>query len=146
MNLTDKTVIVSGGARGIGRAIAHACAAAGADVVIGDLRLDQARSTAAEIGNAVGRAVAAVGTDVTQIEQVRHLVQETLQLHGKIDVLVNSAGWDKLQPFLKTTPELWDRVLAINFRGVLHTCHAVLPHMVERKQGAIVNEVPIPPA
>lgn len=139
VNLTEKTVIVTGGARGIGKAIVHASAEAGADIVIGDFRLEEAQATALEISEATGRRVVAVRTDVTKLEDVHHLRDEALRLFGKIDVLVNSAGWDRLMPFVKTTPEMWDRVLAINFRGVIHTCHTVLPHMAERKQGSIVN-------
>jgi 2-hydroxycyclohexanecarboxyl-CoA dehydrogenase len=60
-------------------------------------------------------------------------------MFAKIDVLVNCAGWDRLLPFLKTTPDLWQKILTVNFLGVVNTCHVILPHMVERKQGAIVN-------
>jgi 2-hydroxycyclohexanecarboxyl-CoA dehydrogenase len=81
----------------------------------------------------------AVKTDITSLNDVCDLRDEAIRLFGKIDVLVNSAGWDKLLPFVKTTPEMWERVIAINFKGVVHTCHAVLPHMSERKRGAIVN-------
>ena len=135
----DKSVIVTGGARGIGRAVVQAFAAAGADVVIGDLRLEDANQTAMEICESSGRRVVAVQTDVTKRDDIDRLRDETLRLFGKIDVLVNCAGWDRLLPFLKTTPELWQKVLNINFLGVVHMCHAILPHMSERKQGAIVN-------
>ena len=139
MDFAGKSVIVTGGARGIGRAVVSAFAEAGADVAIGDFRLDEAKATALEISESTGRRVVAVGADVTSLEDVHALRDETLRLFGKIDVLVNSAGWDRLLPFVKTTPDLWDRVIAINFKGVVHTCHAILPHMSERKQGAIVN-------
>ena len=139
MDFTGKSVIVTGGARGIGRAVVSAFAEAGADVAIGDFRLDQARATALEISEASGKRVVAVRADVTSLEDVHRLRDETLRLFGKIDVLVNSAGWDQLLPFVKTSPDMWDRIIAINFKGVVHTCHAVLPHMAERKQGAIVN-------
>jgi 2-hydroxycyclohexanecarboxyl-CoA dehydrogenase len=139
MDFNGKSVIVTGGARGIGRAVVRALAESGADVAIGDFRLDEAKTTALEIGEATGRRVVAVRADVTSLEDVHALRDETLRLFGKIDVLVNSAGWDALLPFVKTTPEMWDRVIAINFKGVVHTCHAILPHMAERKQGAIVN-------
>ena len=137
--MNDKTVIVTGGARGIGRAVVQAFAAAGADVVIGDLRLEDANQTALEIGESSRRRVVAIQTDVTKRADIDKLRDETLRLFGRIDVLVNCAGWDRLLPFLKTTPELWHQVMNINFLGVVHMCHAILPHMVERKQGAIVN-------
>ena len=139
MDFTGKSVIVTGGARGIGRAVVSAFANAGADVAIGDFRLEEAKATALEISESTGRRVVAVRADVTSLDEVHALRDETLRLFGKIDVLVNSAGWDRLLPFVKTTPDMWDRVIAINFKGVVHTCHAILPHMAERKQGAIVN-------
>lgn len=139
MNFDNKIVIVTGGARGIGRAVVQAFAAAGADVVIADMRLEDAERTATEIGSCDCRRVVALQTDVTKREEIDRLRDETLRIFGKIDVLVNSAGWDRLQPFLKTTPELWQKVLSINFIGIANTCHAILPSMVERKQGAIVN-------
>jgi 2-hydroxycyclohexanecarboxyl-CoA dehydrogenase len=138
-DLKDKSVIVTGGARGIGRAVVRAFAESGADVVIGDLRLEDAQATALEISEASGRRVVAVQTDVTDHSGVERLRDETLRLFGKIDVLVNCAGWDRLLPFIKTTPDLWQKVLSINFLGVVNTCHVILPHMAERKQGAIVS-------
>jgi 2-hydroxycyclohexanecarboxyl-CoA dehydrogenase len=139
MDFTGKSVIVTGGARGIGRAVVSAFAEAGADVAIGDFRLDEAKATALAISESTGQRVVAVRADVTSLDDVHALRDETLRLFGKIDVLVNSAGWDQLMPFVKTSPDMWDRIIAINFKGVVHTCHAVLPHMSERKQGAIVN-------
>jgi len=139
MNLKDKTAIVTGGARGIGRAIVQRLAEAGADVVIGDFRLDEAEATASEIQKTTGRQVRAVRADVTDLKQVEALRDAALQAFGKIDIRVNNAGWDRLMPFLKTTPELWEKIIAVNYKGVIHTCYAVLPHMAERKQGSIVN-------
>lgn len=139
LDFSDKSVIVTGGARGIGRAIVQLFAEAGADIVIGDLRLEDANDTAMNLSEIYRRRVVAAQIDVTKYEDVERLRDETLRLFGKIDVLVNCAGWDRLLPFLKTTPELWQKVLSINFLGVANTCHVVLPHMAERKQGAIVN-------
>ena len=139
LDFNDKVVIVTGGARGIGRGVVQAFAAAGASLVIGDLRLEVARQTAVDISESSGQRVVAVQTDVTNREDIDKLRDETLRLFGKIDVLVNCAGWDRLLPFLKTTPELWQRVLNVNFLSVVNMCHSILPHMVERKQGAIVN-------
>ena len=139
MKFDGKTVIVTGGARGIGRAVVRAFAAAGANVVIADLRSENANETAKEIGECGCRRVIAVQTDVTKRHDIDRLRDETLRLFGQIDVLVNCAGWDRLLPFLKTTPELWEKVLNINFLGVVNMCHAILPHMSQRKQGAIVN-------
>ncbi len=137
--LKGKTAIVTGGARGIGRAIVRALAGAGADVVIGDLRPEEAGATATEIARETGRRVLAVRTDVAQLDEAHKMRDAALSEFGKIDILVNNAGWDRLMPFLKSSPDLWERVIAINYCGVIHSCYAVLPHMVERKQGSIVN-------
>ena len=138
-NFDKKSVIVTGGARGIGRAIVSAFAQAGAEVIIGDLRCEDAKTAALNTSETYHRRVTAIQCDVTKIEDVEKLRDEALRQFQKIDVLVNCAGWDRLQPFIKTTPELWQKVLSINFLGVANTCHAILPCMVERKQGAIVN-------
>lgn len=139
MKFEGKSVIVTGGARGIGRAVVQAFAEVGADVVIADLRVEDANQTALKIGDCGCRRVVAVQTDVTKRLDIDRLRDETLRLFGQIDVLVNCAGWDRLLPFLKTTPELWQKVLNINFLGVVNMCHAILPHMVQRKQGGIIN-------
>jgi 2-hydroxycyclohexanecarboxyl-CoA dehydrogenase len=131
--------IVTGGARGIGRAIVQALAESGAEVVIADLRADVAAETARAIAQETGRRVEAVGADVTKLEDLKAAVAKTMERFGRIDVLVNNAGWDKMTPFLKSSPELWDRVIAINYRGVINSCFAVLPTMVQQKRGCIVN-------
>jgi 2-hydroxycyclohexanecarboxyl-CoA dehydrogenase len=138
-DFTDKTVIVTGGARGIGRAIVQLFAEAGADVVIADLRFEDADDTASTFSEIYHRRVVAVQTDVTKYKDIELMRDEAIRQFGKIDVLVNCAGWDRLLPFVKTTPDLWNKVLSINFIGVASTCHVVLPHMAERKEGAIVN-------
>jgi 2-hydroxycyclohexanecarboxyl-CoA dehydrogenase len=139
VDMKDKTVIVTGGARGIGRAVVQAFAEAGADVVIADLRLEDSNDTATKISESSGRRVVATQTDVTKREDVEKLRDQALRLFGKVDVLVNCAGWDRLLPFLKTTPDLWQKVLTINFLGVVNMCHVILPDMVAVKQGAIIN-------
>ena len=137
IDLTGKSALVTGGARGIGKAIVAALAGCGADVVIADSRGEEATATARELAN--GTRISAVQADVTRLDDVQAAVQHAIAELGKIDILVNCAGWDRMMPFLKTTPELWDRVIGINYRGVIHTCYAVLPHMQQRQQGAIVN-------
>lgn len=131
--------IVTGGARGIGRAIVQGLAEAGADVVIADLRGDEAAATAKELAQATGRRIEAIATDVTKLDQVQRMAAEAVQRFGHLDVLVNNAGWDRMVLFLKSTPELWERVININYRGVIHTCYAVLPYMQQQKSGCIVN-------
>lgn len=138
-DFNDKSVVVTGGARGIGRAIVEAFAEAGADVLIADLRGEQAVETALQVSELSRGRIVALQTDVTKRADLDIVRKNALELFGKIDVLVNCAGWDRLQPFIKTTPELWEKVLSINFLGVANSCHAILPHMIERKQGAIIN-------
>lgn len=138
-NFNNKTVVVTGGARGIGRAIVEAFADAGADVLIADLRGEEAVETALEVSELFRSRIVALQTDVTKRADLDTVREKALEFFGKIDVLVNCAGWDRLQPFIKTTPDLWEKVLSINFLGVANSCHAILPHMIERKQGAIIN-------
>jgi 2-hydroxycyclohexanecarboxyl-CoA dehydrogenase len=131
--------MVVGGARGIGRAIARELACHGASVLIADVRGDVARVSAEELSAECKAAVRAVTADATRLDALVTARDAALAEFGQLDILVNSAGWDSLQPFLKTTPELWQRLIAINYLSVLNGCYAVLPHMVARKQGAIVN-------
>ena len=139
VELTGKIVIVTGGASGIGRAIASDSAAAGAEVIIADVNEAAAQQAAEEISAAAGQRVIALRTDVTDLESVRQMKETTLAQMGQIDVLVNNAGWDRFIPFLETTPDFWDKIINLNYKGVLNTCYAILPHMVERKTGCIVN-------
>ncbi len=134
MEFQDRVALVTGAASGIGRAVARGLAAGGARVAVCDLDAAGAEAVASEIGGL------AVQTDVTDAASVRAAVARVLEELGKIDVLVNCAGWDRIMPFVETDEEHWDRVVGVNFRGVLATTHAVLPHMIERGEGgAIVN-------
>ena len=139
VDLHGQSVVITGGARGIGRAIVELLARAGADVVIGDLRIEEAEKTAREVREETGRIIEAVQVDVADLAAVEQLRDKALGILGKVDILINDAGWDRLTPFLKTTPDLWDRIISINYKGAIHTCFAFLPHMVQRKTGVIVN-------
>jgi 2-hydroxycyclohexanecarboxyl-CoA dehydrogenase len=129
MRLEGRTALVTGGASGIGAAIARRLAAEGAAVTIGDVNLDGARGVAAEID---GEAIA---LDVTEPERVAYAVGEI----GTLDVLVNNAGTDDFAFFTEMTPERWRRLIAINLEGVLACTHAALPAMQEAGYGRIVN-------
>ncbi|HZZ50727.1 MAG TPA: 3-oxoacyl-ACP reductase family protein [Pseudonocardia sp.] len=133
--LTDKIAIVTGSGRGIGRAIAEKLAAEGATVVVTDV--DEA--TTKETAQAIGGSTIGVHTDVTSPESVQAMVQQVHEQFGRIDVLVNNAGWDKVGPFIKSDIADWDRVIQINLYGVLNTCRAVLPIMAEQRSGTVVN-------
>jgi 2-hydroxycyclohexanecarboxyl-CoA dehydrogenase len=134
----QRVAMVTGGARGIGRAIALALAADGRAVAVGDLDEGGAGETAAEVERGGGRALA-VPLDVTDTASVTAGVQLASDGLGPIDVLVNNAGWDALRPFLETDEQFWDRVIEINFKGCLRVTRAVLPGMVERGWGRLVN-------
>jgi len=129
-----KIVIVTGAGQGIGKAIAAKLAAEGATVVVTDLDEATAQATAAALPGAV-----AIRTDVTDRAGVQALADQVTGQFGRIDVLVNNAGWDKASPFVDSDPADWDRAIAVNLYGVLHTCKAVLPVMAEQGRGAVVN-------
>lgn len=133
----QKTAVVTGAGSGIGREAALGLARDGANVVIGDLLLERAEAVAAEI-NAFGGTAKAVQVDVADADLVRTMVAVTIAQFGRIDILVSNAGWDKVMPFTSTDEGLWDRVIAINYRGHLACAHAVVPHMVEAGSGKIV--------
>ena len=133
-----RVALVTGAARGIGRAIALALADAGCAVAIGDLREEESHATAEEIEGAGGRA-AAVALDVTNLDSVaaaRDRIEDAL---GPVDVLVNNAGWDELHPFLETDEAFWDRVIDVNYKGCLRVTHTLVPGMVQRGWGRVVS-------
>jgi NAD(P)-dependent dehydrogenase (short-subunit alcohol dehydrogenase family) len=140
LGLSGKTVIVTGGGSNIGRAISLTFAREGANVVIAELKKEFGAKVAGEANalKAGGRCVV-IETDVTKVEAVEAMVKQTLDEFGKIDVLVNNVGWDQVMLFTETTPDFWDKVISINYKSVLNCTKAVLPHMIERKSGSIVN-------
>ncbi|WAL68210.1 glucose 1-dehydrogenase [Amycolatopsis cynarae] len=133
--LSGRIAVVTGAGRGIGRGIAEKLAAEGATVVVTDIDEDTALDTAAGLG---GGAVG-LHTDVTSRESVDAMVARVRETFGRIDVLVNNAGWDKAGPFTASDPADWDRVIQINLYGVLNTCRAVLPIMADQGSGSVVN-------
>ena len=124
-----RVAFVTGGSRGIGRAVAEKLAADGRTVAIGDIR----------DAEPAGEDGIAVLCDVTDGGSVAGAVRRVEDALGPIEVLVNCAGWDEMRPFLDTDEDFWDRVIEVNFKGILRTTHAVLPGMAERGYGRIVN-------
>ena len=138
LDLDGRVAAVSGGASGIGRAAVRALAAAGARVVAGDVDEAGAAETCQAVRRAGGEAEPAF-LDVTDGGAVAAFAEGVLARHGRIDVLVNAAGWDRLEPFLDNTPEFWERIVALNYLGPVRLCRAFLPAMIEARSGAIVN-------
>ncbi|WP_433781470.1 SDR family NAD(P)-dependent oxidoreductase [Actinomycetospora sp. CA-101289] len=136
--MSQRTAFVTGGAQGIGQGIATTLGAQGFGVAVVDLNLEAAQATAAAIADAGGTAVA-VAADVTDTASVQAAVKTVTEELGPVDVAVNNAGWDDFMTFLDTTEDFWDRILDINFKGALRVAHAVVPGMVERGWGRVVN-------
>lgn len=133
--LDAKVAIVTGAGRGIGRGIAERLVFEGARVAVADIHEESARESAAALGGeSVGLRV-----DVTSKASVAALVRAVMDHYGRIDVLVNNAGWDRFQPFLESDEADWDKIIAINLYGTLHCCKAVLPVMVAQSYGKVVN-------
>jgi 2-hydroxycyclohexanecarboxyl-CoA dehydrogenase len=131
-------VVVTGAGGGIGGATARRFAEEGALVGVLDRDVATAAATSDAIVEAGGRTLA-VPCDITELDSVRAAVERVNDQLGPIDALVNNAGWDVFKPFLQTTPEEWRRLIDINLVGVLNMHHTVLPGMVERSRGRVVN-------
>jgi 2-hydroxycyclohexanecarboxyl-CoA dehydrogenase len=136
--MAERVAIVTGGAGGIGRAIAAALAADGRAVALGDLRATDPERAASELAADGVRAIG-VALDVTKASSVEAGLAQVQRELGPIEILVNNAGWDELRPFLDTDEKFWDRVIEINYKGCVRVTHAVLPGMVERRWGRVVN-------
>jgi NAD(P)-dependent dehydrogenase (short-subunit alcohol dehydrogenase family) len=139
LQLPDRVAIVTGGARGIGLAIAKRLYAAGARVVLADIDEAQAAKAAGEIDPKSGRALG-VPTNVTSGASVEAMVEAALEAYGRIDILVNNAGiTGASKPLWELDFDTWARVLDINLNGVFRCCKAVIGHMRENARGSIVN-------
>jgi len=137
LGLQDKAAIVTGAAKGVGKAIALALAAEGAKVAVVDIDEAGAKGTADQIG--AGKAIA-IKTDVSKEDEVNAMVDKVVKEFGVIDILVPNAGVVGPQgPWTKLTAEGFDYVIGINFKGVFLCCKAVIPHMIRRKSGKIIN-------
>lgn len=139
MDFRGKVAIVTGGASGIGRATVLKLAQLGARVSVVDINIDQARKVVAEVEGMGGKAIA-VETDISDFNQVKAMAKSVKDFFGRIDILVNDAAWDKIQPFMENEPSVWYRLIDINLKGAIHCTRAVLEYMVEQGEGGkIVN-------
>lgn len=139
LGLKDKAVIVTGAGSNIGRAITLAYAREGANITLADIDAGQAEAVASQARTAGAAAAEVVRCDVTRLDEVQAMFERTLQRCGTVDVLVNNVGWDELKFFTQTTPEFWQKIIQVNFVGVLNCTHTALGIMAPKKRGAIVS-------
>jgi NADP-dependent 3-hydroxy acid dehydrogenase YdfG len=137
-NIEGKVIVITGASSGLGEAAARLLSHAGARVVLGARRLDRIQKLAQELTSAGGKAFA-VMTDVTQVEQVRKLVDAAVERYGRIDVMINNAGLMPHSPLERLKIDDWDRTIDVNIKGVLYGIAAALPHMRAQKFGHIIN-------
>lgn len=135
-NIENKVVVITGASSGLGEATARELARNGAKLVLGARRLDRLEKLAKDIGL---DAKAVVKTDVTKADQVKALVDRAIELHGRVDVIVNNAGVMPQAPLERLRIAEWDQMIDVNIKGVLYGIAAVLPHMTKQKSGHIIN-------
>lgn len=138
MKLENKVALVTGAARGIGRAIALALAREGADVIVTDVDQVRAEEVVKEI-NSVGRRANLIKADIAKREEVKELIREALAQFGRIDILVNNAGIIKRGSLEDHSEEDWDRVIAVNLKGTFNCSQEVVPLMKQQGCGRIIN-------
>jgi NAD(P)-dependent dehydrogenase (short-subunit alcohol dehydrogenase family) len=138
MEFKDKVVLVAGGAGGIGEKIAHAFAREGSMTIILDSAEEGAQKVVREIESSGGKTFAVV-VDATKEDEIKDAIDEIVVKLGRLDVLVNSIGWNKPMPFLETPESIWYRIIELNLMVTVRLCKAVLPYMIKQKFGRIVN-------
>jgi meso-butanediol dehydrogenase/(S,S)-butanediol dehydrogenase/diacetyl reductase len=141
MKLENKTAIVTGAGRGIGKGISMCLAEEGASIVLADIDLESAEQTAAEI-EAMGRRSLVVRTDVTHRDEVQAMVARTLDAFGRIDIVVNNAGvvgQRRGLPLSNLQEEDWDVCYGVNLKGIFIICKEIVPHFMEQRAGKIIN-------
>lgn len=139
LSLEGRTAIVTGGARGIGKAIAERLAAGGANIVIVDLRMELAEETATEIATKLGVETVAIEADVSNQESVKAMVKSAVDKFGKVDILVNNAGITRDGLVMRMKEEDWDMVLNINLKGAFNCAQALARPMMKARYGRIIN-------
>ena len=138
LELNGKAAVVIGGTSGIGRAIAHGLAEAGADVVPTSRRAEQVEAAAVEIESR-GKKTLRITSDVSDRSSLEHLLAESVRAFGKVDILVNSAGRTKRAPSLDFAEEDWNAIMETNLSGTLRACQVFGKHMLANEYGRIIN-------
>jgi len=138
MNFQGKTVLVTGAASGIGSAIVTAFVEAGARVILTDINTTAGESATATL-KTKAYDVTFMALDVTQLTSAEQVANHVRTHFGQLDVLVNAAGWDIIEPFMENTPEYWNKIVALNFMGPVNVTRALLPLLIESGSGRIVN-------
>jgi 2-hydroxycyclohexanecarboxyl-CoA dehydrogenase len=138
MEFAHKTAVVTGAGSGIGRATAQALAREGANVIVADIDPAGGEATAAAIRQQGGQA-SFMQVDMTDPASIKAFAAAAQATCGAVDVLVNAAGWGRTAPFVDGTPEFWNKLVALNFVGPMQLTQALLPAMIERASGRIVN-------
>ncbi|MBC2578804.1 non-ribosomal peptide synthetase [Clostridium sp. DJ247] len=136
--LSDKVAVITGGGRGIGKAIALSMASEGAMVVIMARNVKQLEETAEEIRR-LGSKAYIIATDITDIDRVKEEIDIVIKKFGKIDILVNNAGITKMASLLDTKPEEWKNIVNTNLFGTYNLCYTVVPYMIKQQGGRIIN-------
>jgi 3-oxoacyl-[acyl-carrier protein] reductase len=139
MPLENRVAIITGGARGIGRAIAETLAKRSVNIVVADRNADQAATTAAEIASATGRRAIAVSVDVANSDSVKEMIDRAMSEFNHIDILVNNAGTTRDNLIMRMEEADWDLVLSINLKGVFNCSKAVVRQMMKQRYGRIIN-------
>lgn len=137
-NISGKVIVITGGSSGLGEATAKMLSSMGATIVLAARRKDRIDALAEELGSNGGKALA-VETDVTDVEQVKALVEAAVKEFGKIDVMINNAGLMPQSPLEQLRIDDWNRMIDVNLRGVLYGIAAALPYMKEQKSGHFIN-------
>lgn len=140
MDFTGKVVIITGGGGGIGRATSLKFAHLNATVVIVDIDDENGRKVAKEVNDAGSKSLY-IKTDISNFEQTKKMAKMVHEKFDKIDILVNNAAWDKIEPFMENDPSLWDKLININLKGTIYVTRAVLEYMTKQDSGGCIVNV-----
>jgi 3-oxoacyl-[acyl-carrier protein] reductase len=139
IDLSDKVAVVTGGAQGIGRAIAELLAQQGAHLVVADIQVEKAEATASEIADQTGQRVIAAQVDVADSDSAKAMIDSAIAEFGRVDILINNAGITRDNLIMRMNEDEWDLVLSINLKGAFNCSRAVIRPMMKQRHGRIIN-------